>query len=393
MTTIMTSPGTHDEVPPPIVLFVDDEPERLSGLRELLRGHGLVSEATHPLDLQDADLDGVHLISVDEYLGDAWAEWLASTAGPSNPAASPSDGLAVAAALASRYPDDRPRPAVTVHTGKIDVLGEHLPSAHREPLLAASHNLDWVFRWEGGGVSPASLATALADIAVAVASLPVPWTATADDFGIGWLGLPPSVAWFPKALQHVEDCRPPAHGLASNTHGRAYLRWLAQRVLPYPAFLLDANHASLLLGILPERFGSLLDPSSAFGTALSQCQYSGPLARLLGPRWWRAGLLDLLSQSGTSDLDSPADRASALQDRFATSLVPITIERPVIAYNAHGHAEKAPVDSRDAVRLQPDGWPVFADDAWASIAVARQDPAVCALVTHADRARVLEVDE
>lgn len=373
----------------PAVMFVDDEPGRLFGLRELLSQRGVLSDAAHPLDLEPDQLLGVHLVSVDEFLGDDWAAWLASPDGPRSPAAAPADGLAVAAAIGSRFSANVAGPAMSLHTGKLDVLGAGLPEAQREPLLAAGHDLDWVFRWDDTPKADvANLADRMVSLASAVASLPPDWPTSAEDFGTGWLSLDERQEWYDLALQQVEDCRPPAHGVARNTRGRALVRWLAQRVLPYPAFLLDAAHAAVMLGIKYIEFDEVTGTSSDLAMALEQCRYAGPLANFSGDRWWRAGLGALLEAADTSDVDLPADRAQALTTKFGVEVAPVDVDRPVVAYDSQGHQARDVVDAREAVRTHPDGWPVFADDPWALREDAAHDEDLRALVMHLDRHRL-----
>jgi CheY-like chemotaxis protein len=361
----------------PAVLFVDDEPERLYGLRALLEDLGARTDAADPADLDADQLDGVHLVSVDQFLGDRWGDYLLSPDGPSSEAARPSDGIAVAAALNSRLRAAGHQAAVSLHTAEIDRLGEHLPREQREPLLAAGHDLDWVFRFDQD--AGPRLAARMTALAAAIAALPGAWDPSGPDFGTSWLRLPAGRPWTDYAVQQVEDCRPPSHGLSANSHGRSLVRWFAQRILPYPAFLLDRAHAAVLLGVEAE---SLADEE---GDALDACRYQGPLAEFNGRRWWRAGLQDLLYEAGSDETDSPGERAAAVGRALGRHVVQLPQTRPVVGYDSHGRQLPEPLEHALAVRLQPDGWPVFADDPWTAKSAAAADPAVRALVVHADR--------
>ena len=364
----------------PAVLLVDDEPERLTGLRILLEQRGATTDAIDPVELEADQLDGVHLVSVDQFLGQRWDEYLNSSAVPSSLAAKPADGVAVAAALTSQLRAGNQHVSVSLHTAEIDRLGAGLPRAQREPLLAASHDLDWVFRFDqSAGGALADRMTALAD---AVLSLPRQWQASTDDFGTSWLQLPNDRSWTGYAIQQVEDCRPPAHGLSANTSGRSFVRWLAQRILPYPSFLLDRQHAAVLLGI---RAGSF---APAAGDPLDACRYEGPLSEFLGDRWWRAGLQDLMYEAETDETESPGDRAAALGMMLGRQFEPLAQRRPVTAYDSEGQALDGAVEHEEAVRLQPDGWPVFADDPWAARSDVSVDERLRALVVHSDRERL-----
>lgn len=357
------------------ILLIDDDPERLRGLRILIEDLGAMTRALHPLELEGSDLEGADLISVDQYLGDDWAEYLISEDGPSSSATKATDGIAVAAAINSQLRSRSMSVAVTLHTAEIDRLGHGLPRAQREPLLAASYDLDWVFRFDGG--AGAALAARITALSRAVAGLP-DLLSTPNDFGAGWLGLPNKVAWAEFALEQIEDCRPPTHGLSANTFGRSAVRWLAQRVLPYPSFLVDIDYAATLLGVTKESLYPRLG-------LLEQFRYQGPLADFDGPRWWRAGLQDLLVAAGTDETESPSERVAALQREHESSLEVLALDQPVVAYDVDGQRLPAPVERRHALRLQPDGWPVFADDAWALREQVLVDPDLAALVVHSDR--------
>lgn len=376
----MTVPPNADA---PVVLFVDDRPERLGGLRSMLADRGVLTDAVDPQELEVEQLADVHLVSVDQYLGDPWEAYLASPEGPQTAAARPQDGVAVAAAIASQLTAAGSRAAICLHTAELEHLGEGVPAAHREALLAASHDLDWVFPFDGA--AGAGLADRLVAMAEAMAALPARWDAAAGDFGTTWLGLPPDQEWTGYAVQQVEDCRPPAHGLSSNTRGRAFVRWLAQRVLPYPAFLLDDLHAAVLLGVTPE---SLLTLVQTVPQSVLTSRYDGPLASFAGRRWWRAGLQDLLFRADSDETDPPVDRAAALSEQLGVAVEPLPVSRPVVGYDAEGRQLPAPLERAEAIRLQPDGWPVFADDAWSSRAAAAEDAALRALVVHADRTQL-----
>jgi hypothetical protein len=365
------------------VLFVDDRPDRLVGLRGMLADRGVRTDAVDPQELEVEQLADVHLVSVDQYLGDPWAAYLASPEGPQTAAARPLDGVAVAATIASQLAAAGTRAAICLHTAELEHLGEGVPAAHREALLAASHDLDWVFPFDGA--AGAALAGRIVALAEAMAELPASWDAAAGDFGTTWLDLPTDEEWAKYAVQQVEDCRPPAHGLSSNTGGRAFVRWLAQRVLPYPAFLVDDLHAAVLLGVTPE---SLLTLVQAASEAVLPSRYDGPLTAFAGRRWWRAGLQDLLFRCDTDEADPPPDRAAAISEHLGVEVGPLPVARPVVGYDADGRQLAAPLDRLDAVRLQPDGWPVFADDAWSSRAAAAQDAALRSLVVHADRTQL-----
>ena len=61
------------------------------------------------------------------------------------------------------------------------------------------------------------------------------------------LMLPPEAQWARVAGRDVRSTSPPVHQFADATAGLSIVRWLAQRVLPYPTFLIDEPRAALML--------------------------------------------------------------------------------------------------------------------------------------------------
>lgn len=357
----------------PRILVIDNEVERLVGIQAHLRDRASI-EVVHPLEVEPADLEGVDLVSVDEFLGDDWSAYIDSSERPLPASLMNADGLAVAAALRSqeRIGGQRLPLAVTLHTGAIHDLAGALPAANRESLTAAQHDLEWVFEWDAEGFPDR-----LVELAAAARSLINDEKIIENDFGASWLKVP-TESWSETAIAQIEDCRPPAHSLARNSAGRSYLRWLAHRVLPYPTFLLSRDHCANLLGLQLESFDQL-------SQVLMNVKYQGPLSSLLGPRWWRAGLQQLLVDVDLYQWDSSLNRAVALSERFGLSLIPLTNDQPVVSYTIDGRVEDIDTDPDAAVRLQQDGWPVWADDPWATIAAVADDPNLRRMVTKSDQ--------
>lgn len=360
------------------ILLIDDEPERHKGLREALRGKAQIV-LRHPSEVEESDLHGMDLVSVDEYLGSEWAATVQLVGLQSGIALRNEDGLSVAAAFRSQARMSGNSFAVSLHTGDLDRLAAGLPDQTKEPLTAAQHDLDWVFRFGTDGFGPR-----LVQLAHAVRSATAAAGSIQSDFGTSWLCLP-DTAWAVTARDQIEDCRPPAHGLADNTKGRSYLRWLAQRILPYPTFLLDRFHCANLLGITSASFESLERHEMAID---GQTSYAGPLQAFAGNRWWRAAWQQILLDAGADPWDSSADKAAALSDRTGSTLVALEQDQPVVVYDSDGKLVTIDGDPRSAVRLQADGWPTYADDAWATVESIRTDPSLLRLVSNFDRSRI-----
>lgn len=356
------------------VLIVDDTPER----HTLLPQGDVDFQVLHPLDLEDSNLVGVDLICVDEYLGSDWAAEIQRRVGDL-PALHNADGLAVAAALRSRARlADRSGDlgfAVAVFSAELDKLSDNLPKARQEQLTASLHDLEWVFRFEGG---PAAFGSRVEEFAYAAQSIAGIDVATSSD---AWLGLGRE-PWADLARAQIDDCRPPQSSLARSTSGRSYLRWFAQRILPYPTFLMDGVYAAHSLGLEVASFRAdavqrLLESHHA--------RYEGPLGeKFLGTRWWRAALQHILTEVGTSLWDEPREKAEALSKAIGAELESLQATNPVVCYGPDGDIVAIDAEASDCVRVQLDGWPLYADEVWVHRDVARTDPAVRALVAHDD---------
>lgn len=358
------------------ILLVDDEPQRHDGLRALLEGNAEIV-TRDPADISPDDLDGVDLVSVDEYLEGDWADFVDARSGSLS--LRNQDGLAVAAAFRSQDRAAGRGFGVCLHTGALPKLAAGIPRRVRESLTAAQHDLDWVFDFaaEGFGIRLVELARAVRSALTHAEEFP-------RDFGSDWLRLP-DASWGGLAQEQIEDCRPPAHALALNTRGRSYLRWLAQRILPYPTFLLNRDHAANMVGLSVISFDLLAGDPIAERYAV---EYRGPLDSFQGPRWWRAGWQQMLVDGGVSHWDTPELKARALGEMAGLDLIALGNDQSVVAYDGEGTVVSIDADASRSVRLQADGWPVFADDPWALVEDAREDPELGRLVNVADRERV-----
>lgn len=362
------------------VLIVDDTPER----HTLLPRGDVTFEVLHPLEVDDSSLVGVDLICVDEYLGREWAAEIQQRVGDL-PALHNADGLAVAAALRSRARlADRVGEsgfAVALFTAELDKLSEDLPRTRQEQLTASLHDLEWVFRFEGG---PAGFGSRVEELARASRSITGIDVATKGDV---WLGVP-QAPWSDLARAQIDDCRPPQSSLARSTSGRSYLRWFAQRILPYPTFLVDDVYAAHSLGL---EVASFREAGVQRLLESHRARYEGPLGEsFLGTRWWRAALQQLLTEAGTSLWDEPREKAEALSNAVGAELKALQAVNPVVCYGPDGEIVATDAEASDCVRVQLDGWPLYADEAWVRLDVARTDPAVRALVAHDDLSRLAE---
>jgi hypothetical protein len=93
----------------------------------------------------------------------------------------------------------------------------------------------------------------------------------------------------------------------------------------------------------------------------------------------------MLDFADSSEFDSPKERATALSQAFGIQMDAVKSERPVVTYDEDGAQHPDPVDAREASRIHPDGWPVYADDPWASYSDLVASPYLQSLVMHIDR--------
>ncbi len=371
----------------PRVLIVDDKEEELSGLKiELESAHKAIVDVRWPDDVETADLIGADLVLVDYDL----ERWVTQDA-VSIISKQPPDGLALAT-LFRRYlgvGEEGAPTAVAIITGKVKRMSAPFPPENRAHLLAKMNNLEWVFLKQDK-----QLAGKVTSLASTVRSLPADWGA---GFGAivkiaGLLGLDQGDPRLKRYCEIIEACHPPAYELPRWTHGLAVVRWLTQRILPYPCFLWDAHHLAARLRVDYASFDQGIGRSKALSKALDKYRYKGVLAEFDGPRWWRTAV-ELFLWELTNGEAQVADRVrEAISGLAGFKLKPSAVESPIVCIDANYHLMDEYYDIGDAVRIQPDDWPPYADQAWMPIEVAVGDPALRALVVQEDQWR-LDADE
>jgi hypothetical protein len=345
-----------------------------------------------PDEIRDGDLAETDLLLVDNLLGEWPLVWL-GTGGEARsvpPARRPYDGLALAAVLRSNMEllrEDRPS-AVALYTSQPETISAGLSPDVREHAIARIHNLEWVF-----DKSPEFAAPPLADrvhaLARACHDLPGTWPDDANTAKealremLGWRAEMPGaeLAW-----EEVIECRPPVHELAVASQGLAVLRWVAHRVLPYPCFLMNEHVLALRLGITDDAINEVVDDAaSQLAAALASVRYEGVLEKFVGRLWWRAGV-EQLTWDWTS---GSADRAAATRERVVElagrELAGLTARHPVVVIDESYAIQSEPAEIDDALRVAPDDWPPFADQAWTTIDRARGHPLLRSLVIPEDR--------
>ena len=349
----------------PQILIVDDEPESAEDLvKPALANNDVAVAVRHPRDIIAADLTNCSVVVVDHYL-ENWPE-LDSLP----PAISPRDGFALAGVLRSQVSTDTPGPAMTILTGQLPELAGELPIRAAEHLLAWQHDVEWVF-----SKSTSQVTHRLQDMVNAVEALRGAWRNPfeLDDLASEWLALQ-DTHWRGVALDHVVQARPPIHALGVETNGSSVLRWFLQRILPYPTFLADINWTATRLGITARWLEAELLTGSELCGRLDNCAYSGAFLEFFGRRWWRAGLTDAVSELSDGQ---PLDRQALKEGvRSLSSGEPeyLTEGRPVLALDPKSMEATRVIEADRAVRIGPEGWPAYADWAWAAIEDVRDDP-------------------
>ena len=354
----------------PQILIVDDQPESAEDLLKPALANNDAAFVRHPRDIVAADLSNCSVVVVDHYL-ENWPELESQP-----PAMSPRDGFALAAVLRSQVPTDVPGPAMTILTGQLPNLAGAMPIQAAEHLLAWQHDVEWVF-----SKSASNVAQRLQDMADAVGALRKAWRTPfdLDVLASEWLTLQ-DTPWRGVALDHVMQTRPPIHTVGVETNGSSVLRWFLQRVLPYPSFLTNIYWTATRLGVTTHWLTIELRKGSRLCQLLDSCAYSGAFSNFSDRRWWRAGLADAvvtLSDGRPFDLQALREgvRAFSFEDPEF-----LEVTRPVLALDPETMEATQVVDADAAVQIAPDGWPIYADSAWAAIGDVRNDPGLFEIV-------------
>lgn len=197
--------------------------------------------------------------------------------------------------------------------------------------------------------------------------------------------------WIDQARADVLDCRPPLNELSERSHGLVLLRWLLHRILPYPCFLLDEQQlrARLRVDALtpPEAQGPDDSPLAA---DLRPYEYSGLLRDFAGQRWWRSGIEEWLYDVTDGRAGDAREVARVATDRGAVRHREWL--RPVVVTTGDLARSDELVEVEETVRIRPDDWPPYADDAFARIEEVNRDPSLTVLVDPADRDLLTSVE-
>lgn len=373
----------------PHVLFVDDDTGVSPGsLSTLLEPHDVTTRLRHPEEVVVSDLRWADLVVVDYFL----THWPERNDSPSA-ARAPMDGLAVAATLRSRLlpplgerglgaaPDRAV--AFALWSAHLSEASFELPEVVLPHVFSRENNLEWAFE-RNQLLTPAG-GRQLSTLATAVKSLPERWPGRRGDAENQlWQLLSlndDDGEWVASAKEEVLDCRPPLHELSERSHGLVLLRWLLHRIMPYPCFLLDELQLSARLRV--ETLSDGGDGASRLLSELEPLEYHGTLHSFSGRRWWRAGIEDWIYGVTSGDAgNSRAVAAAAILMGAGTSREWL---RPVISINGNLSRSTTFAEVEETVRIRPDDWPPYADDAFTLRTSAQTDQSLRSLVEPTDR--------
>jgi hypothetical protein len=359
------------------IVIVDDDPATADELASSRSTEVLVRT---PDQVSAADLQRADVVLVDFEL----SSWLDQV--EADVAQVPRNGLALAAVLRSHISGGR-AVAFALRTGHLPEIAAALPANVTEHAFARFNNLEWAFpRARPNGRDPILQVQALAK---AVTKLPR-WSsenriAIEESLVRNLLGISAQKPWRRAAASEVQECHPPLQELYRETHGLALLRWLLHRILPYPCFLLDERHVAARLRLTPAEFrGAIQEPR--LSTTLAPYRYTGILDDFLGPRWWRAGL-EYFVWRATDGKPFDLRRLAAVIQK-ASGIMPHDWIAPVVCVDTSYLPSDTFVEADEAVRLDLDDWPPYAEPPWASVDAVRADEDLERHVAERDRSRI-----
>ncbi len=372
----------------PSILAIDDD--NATALKTKFTIGGLAKvKSLHPQDVELADLLKADLVLVDYELA-YWPE----RDGLSTLSLKPIDGLALVSVLQRHvYKSKQASPtAFALYTGRFASLADPLPPEHREHAIAHINNLEWVFQ-KGKTSGAVPVPDQIVELASSVKELPRKWPKREKeqmDLLAKLLGIPANEGLRGQLLGDVAVCLPPIHELSQWTHGQAVLRWLLHRILPYPCFLWDSFRLAARFRIDHQELLKALQESKPLRKKLHGCEYEGILSQFLGPRWWRTSVEQFLWE-GTKGKSSDFSEVAALIRKHANSQLTSSEppDFPVVCVNENYQPLDRFSSMKDAVRIRPDDWPAYADQAWATITLVKEELKLRALVVQEDREKLV----
>jgi hypothetical protein len=370
-------------VRPANVLIVDDDPDtaadQLAADLDLL---GVEADSLKPDEVTQERLERADLILVDYVLA-KWGVTRRKAVDPGVVCTSPRDGLALAAVLHSRLPEEAKRArGIGLYSARLKKLIANFSPSVTEHAAARVNGVDWAFAKADIKDLPPT-PERVQSFAEALVRLADQWNPESESAGRETLEAilaVPGASWANEARRDVDAAQPPIHQFAGASDGRAILRWLAQRVLPYPTFLVDLDHVALTFGVEPSSLAEA--PPEDLNRALG-AGYEGSLDQFLGRRWWRAGIRAKMTD-WTGSLQATPEAAERLAEKIGINLQPLEPPNSVLAMDARLRSPTVLVARENAVRILPDDWPPFAETAWLRVDAIRAKPSLRQYVDPAD---------
>lgn len=341
----------------------------------------------HPQDVTIEDLQDAHVVVVDFRLDELWSGRDETDC----IALKPMNGLALLQVLKSHECTlERSPTAFVLRSAHLsDLTSGRLPDT-RLHSIARQYGLEWVLEKTAENPRMAIQLQQICSLADAVSALPEHWPS--EDRNVAsrlfrqWLSLPDE-SWQSLAWQDIEDCHPPIHELETHRDGMRLVRWMAQRILPYPCFLMNESRLAARLKVTLDSLKDGL--TNGLNEAFHSAEYTGALRGFSGgPCWWRSGLESVLWQLSDGRSFETGLIFDLLNAKCGDRLQRLGLDQPVLCLDERLGWMPAPIDITQAVRIQPDDWPVFAEQAWASLAETREHPQLAAAVIAADRSRL-----
>ena len=310
------------------------------------------------------------------------------------PSLRPMNGLALAAVLRAQAELIRPHPvtAFALHSARLDRLSGGIPARFSEQSIARAHNLEWVFTKNETADDVERLVGRVSSLSEAVRDLPESWArddaVRTQELVSRLLGLDEAMAWAERAWENIEGCRPPIHELSEGSQGLAFLRWLLHRVLPYPCFLWDMQHVAVRFRVTETSLLEAVDRSERLRSALDESRYRGIAHDFLGTRFWRSAVEDFVWRVTEGRSSNPLAIRTQIEALAGSSLEAVGAVQPVICLDGNYRPLAGVIEADTAVRVQPDDWPVYADQAWTTVELARDAPMLNSIVLDEDRKRI-----
>jgi hypothetical protein len=383
----------------PLILIIDDKEADGEALEAELVGAQVRTLTRVPDEIAPEDLVNADLIVVDFQLED-WDERDQLR----NPGLRPLNGLALIEVLRSHVGNGRPREGRPPVGFVLFSASDRFPSVGRaegqraDHLIARLTNLDWFVR-KGG--NPLERRATVLSLAHGFSQLPKVWpldpAGSTEEFH-RLLALPTDKDWEQDAWRDILSCYPPLHGDLTpiadvQRDCTPFVRWLSQRILPYPTCLWSIQEVSAYLRVeVPVLRTIIEDGTSELAHRLDECGYRGIFEGLLGRRWWKAGVAALLWKltNGEPFLANSVNEGISRAAGINAGTVSGSPVVPVM------DSSLAPTDAllpiEEAVRVQLDEWPSYASLPWIPTALALEEPDLAAYVFLDDRARLDEAN-